>query len=42
MKNTGTLKISLASEREIQMVRIFEAPRQLVYDAFRKPKLLKR
>ena len=42
MKNTGTLKISLPSDREIQMVRIFDAPRQLVYDAFRKPELLKR
>jgi uncharacterized protein YndB with AHSA1/START domain len=42
MKNTGTLQVSLPSDREIQMVRVFRAPRQLVWEAFAKPELLKR
>lgn len=42
MKNTGSLQVSLPSDREIQMVRVFHAPRQLVHDAFNKPELLKR
>ena len=42
MKNTGTLQVTMPTEREIVMTRVFDAPRQLVYDAFRKPELLKR
>ena len=42
MKNTGTLKISTPTEREIVMTRVFDAPRHLVFDAFSKPELLKR
>lgn len=42
MKNTGSLKIATPGEREIVMTRVFDAPRQLVYDAFTKPELLKR
>lgn len=42
MKNTGTLSVSLPSEREIALMRVFKAPRQLVYDAFSKPEILKR
>lgn len=42
MKNTGTLKVTLQGANEIVMTRIFDAPRQLVYDAFSKPELLKR
>jgi uncharacterized protein YndB with AHSA1/START domain len=42
MKNTGTLKIATPSDREIVMTRVFDAPRQLVFDAFSKPELLKR
>lgn len=42
MKNTGTLKVSLPSDREILLTRVFNAPRQLVYDAFSKPEILKR
>jgi uncharacterized protein YndB with AHSA1/START domain len=41
MKNVGTLKVSLPSDREVQMVRVFRAPRQLVWDAFAKPELLR-
>lgn len=42
MKNTGTLAVSLPSDREIALTRVFRAPRQLVYDAFSKPEILKR
>lgn len=41
MKNTGTLKVTTPSDTDIQMVRVFDAPRALVYDAFTKPELLK-
>ena len=42
MQNTGTLKVSLPSDCEITLTRVFKAPRQLVYEAFSKPELLKR
>jgi uncharacterized protein YndB with AHSA1/START domain len=42
MKNTGNLKVSVPSDREIAMTRVFDAPRRLVSDAFSKPELLKR
>ena len=42
MRNTGTLKVSTPSEREIVMTRVFDAPRTLVFEAFTKPELLKR
>jgi uncharacterized protein YndB with AHSA1/START domain len=42
MKNTGTLKVTTPSEREIGLTRVFDAPRHLVYDALTKPELLKR
>jgi uncharacterized protein YndB with AHSA1/START domain len=42
MKNTGTLKVSLPSEREIVMTRVFDAPRSLVFDGLTKPELLRR
>jgi uncharacterized protein YndB with AHSA1/START domain len=42
MKNTGTLKVTTPTEREIVMTRVFDAPRHLVFDAFTKPELLKR
>src|SRR5580704_17901697 len=42
MINTETLKVSLPTEREIVMMRIFDAPRRLVFDALTKPELLKR
>ncbi len=41
MKNTGNLKIATPSDREIAMTRVFEAPRQSVFDAFIKPELVK-
>jgi len=42
MKNTGTLKVTTPSDREIAMTRVFDAPRSLVFDAMTKPELLKR
>ena len=42
MKNTGTLQVTLPSDREILMTRVFDAPRDLVFDAFTRPELLKR
>jgi uncharacterized protein YndB with AHSA1/START domain len=41
MKNTGTLKVTTPTDREIVMTRVFDAPRQLVFDVFSKPELLK-
>jgi len=40
--NTGNLKITTLGDREIAMTRVFNAPRQLVFDAYTKPELLKR
>ncbi|HYP15319.1 MAG TPA: SRPBCC domain-containing protein, partial [Bryobacteraceae bacterium] len=42
MRNTGTLKVTLPSDREVVLTRVFEAPREMVFDAFSKPELLKR
>ena len=37
-----SLKVEARGEREIVMTRAFDAPRQLVFDAYTKPELLKR
>ncbi len=42
MRNTGTLKVTTPTDREIVLTRVFDAPRQMVFDAFTKPELLKR
>ena|SRR5690349_1167378 len=42
MTNTGTLQVATPTSREIVMTRVFDAPRQMVFDAFSKPELLKR
>lgn len=39
---TNTLQVTAPGEREIVMTRSFNAPRNLVFDAFTKPELLKR
>lgn len=41
MQNTGNLKVTTPSDREIAMTRVFDAPRRLVYDAHTKPELVK-
>jgi len=40
--NTGTLQITVPTDREIAMTRIFNAPRHLAFDALTKPELIKR
>jgi uncharacterized protein YndB with AHSA1/START domain len=42
MKSTDTLQVTTPSEREVVLTRVFDAPRQMVFDAFSKPELLKR
>ena len=42
MTDVGTLKVTLPSAREIAMMRVFDALRRLVFDAYTKPKLLMR
>ena len=42
MKNTGNLKVTTPTDREVVMTRVFDAPRHLVFDVFSKPELLKR
>ena len=42
MQNTGNLKVTLPSDREIAMTRVFDAPRRLVYAAFTRPELIQR
>jgi uncharacterized protein YndB with AHSA1/START domain len=42
MKNTGTLKVTLPTDCEVVLTRVFDAPRSLVFEAFTKPELLKR
>jgi len=37
-----SLKITARSDREIVMTRTFDAPRELVFDAYTKPEFLKR
>ncbi|MEP7326005.1 MAG: SRPBCC family protein [Gemmatimonadota bacterium] len=40
--STGTLQVTTPNDREIAMTRVFDAPRQLVWDAHTRPELLKR
>jgi uncharacterized protein YndB with AHSA1/START domain len=42
MKNTGSLKVTPYGDRGVMMTRVFDAPRELVWEAFSKPELLKR
>ncbi len=42
MKNKGNLRVTTPSEKEIAMTRVFDAPRNLVFDALTKPELIQR
>jgi len=42
VKNTGTLKVTTPTEREIALTRVFDTPRRLVFDAWPQSGLLKR
>jgi uncharacterized protein YndB with AHSA1/START domain len=41
VNNTGALKVTTPTDREIVLTRVFEAPRHLLFDAWTKPELLK-
>lgn len=40
--NSDTFKVSTPSDRDIRMTRLFDAPRQLVFDAMTKPEHVRR
>lgn len=42
MTRTETLQVTTPTDREIVMTRVFHAPRDLVFDAWTKPELLRR
>jgi len=42
MNNAGSLKVTTNGDREIVMTREFDAPRDLVFEAWTKPELIKR
>jgi len=42
MSPAGSLKVTTPTDREIALTRVFDAPRQLVFEAYTKPELLKR
>ena len=42
VKDADTLQFATPSAREIAWTRVFDAPRNLVFDALTKPELLKR
>jgi uncharacterized protein YndB with AHSA1/START domain len=42
MNDTGKLKLTTPGEREVVMTREFDAPRELVFEAWTRPELLKR
>jgi uncharacterized protein YndB with AHSA1/START domain len=42
MKHTETLKLTTPTDREVVLTRVFDAPRDLVFEAIARPELLKR
>src|SRR5262245_25304015 len=42
MKSKATLIVTAQGDREVMMTRVLNAPRNLVYDCYTKPELLKR
>ena len=42
MTTAGALKLTTPRERDLVMTRVFDAPRQLVFDAHTKPELVRR
>jgi len=42
MNFADTFKISTPTDREIRIARVFDAPRELIFDAFTRPELLQR
>ena len=41
-RNSSTFKVTLPSDLEIDLSRVFDAPRRLVFEAFTKPEHVKR
>ena len=41
-KNSGTFTVTTSSDQEIRMTRLFDAPRQLVFEAMSKPEHVRR
>lgn len=42
MTDTGTLQVTTPTDREIVMTRVFDAPPDLVFEAWTRPELLRR
>ena len=42
MKNAGELQVTAEGDREIVMTRVFNAPREMVFDAWTNPDLVRR
>ena len=42
MKNSETFNIKAHGDREIVVTRVFDAPRQLVFDAYTRPELIQK
>jgi uncharacterized protein YndB with AHSA1/START domain len=42
MQHSGKLKVTLPSDREVVMTRVFDAPRSLVWDAMTRPEMIKK
>lgn len=42
VKDTGTVKVSTPTDREIAITRVFDAPRRLVFEAWTNPKHVSR
>ncbi|HEV7838532.1 MAG TPA: SRPBCC family protein [Gemmatimonadaceae bacterium] len=42
MKKSGKLKVTAEGDREIVMTRVFNAPREMVFEAWTNPELVKR
>ena len=40
MQHTGNLKVTTPSDREIRMTRVFDAPRELVFEALDQARAL--
>jgi len=41
MRNVGSMKLATPGDRTIEMSRDFDAPKQLVFDAYTKPELVR-
>ena len=41
-RNSSTFKVTLPSDLEIDLSRVFDAPRRLVFEAFTKPEHVQR